>query len=155
MDVDTICLSRGVGDLFFGMKKTEIVDALGDEYSEETYEFGDVELEYTQLGLCFTLWEDSEFRLGMIASERTTAVLFGEQLVGRNKKDVKGFIEEKLHCRISEEDGCEHEDGSIQEWIEVEESNVSFWFQDDSLYSIDWTCAWIDSDTPKWPSKRA
>ena len=155
MNLDTIRLSQGIGDLSFGMKKMAIVSALGNEYSEDTNEFGDVDLQYTQLGLCFTLWKDSAFRLGRIDSERETAVLCGEQLIGGSKEDVRRFVQEKLHRMISEEDGCEHEDRSIQEWIEVDESNVTFWFRNDALYSIDWMCAWTDEDTPKWPTKRA
>lgn len=154
MNLDAICLLQGIDELEFGMERTSIIATLGNEYSEEIDESGDVKIEYSKFGLEFTFWSDEGFRLGVISTERDTSTLHEKCLIGKSKEDLKLFIKEELNGVISEEDGCEHEDGHIQEWIEVDSHSVSFWFRNDALYQIDWMCDWVDDETPKWPAKK-
>ena len=150
MNIDTINLLQGIDNLAFGMEKSSIVAALGNEYDEEIDESGDIHLEYSKIGLEFTFWSDEGFRLGIISSNRDTLTLCEKCLIGKRKEEIRLFVKEELNSVISEADGCDHEDGLIQEWIYVDSLWVSFWFQNDSLYQVDWMCDWVDNENPKW-----
>lgn len=137
--------------MHFGMRKDEVTTILGSHFQESIDEFGDVNIVYPNLELEFTFWADFEFCLGYITSLRETVLLQGKKLIGSTQAQIRLFIDLHLKAKITEEDGCSHEDGLIQDWISVDQFGVTFWFYDNTLYSIDWTCKWVDSETPKWP----
>lgn len=150
MDLDTLYLSKGIGALSFGATRSDVIGALGEDFEEHVDDAGDVELEYKHLGLRFDLWKEFGFRLGSVASERETLSLCGARLFGKTKEEVRRFVEEELEGTVSEEDGCVHDDGSIQEWIAVDDENVIFWFDRGVLYLVDVMSDWDDDDTPSW-----
>ena len=153
MKLDEIYPKERVGEVVLGMKKEEIVSVLGDRFDEEVDEYGDVYLDFEEQGMFLTLWHDYEYRLGVIKTERTSMVLCETSLFDKSKEETREFIKEILRKEITEEDGCVHEDGRIQEWIDVDEEGLEFWFIDDRLYSIDCSCDWIDDNTPSWPER--
>jgi hypothetical protein len=155
MNLDEIYLSKGIGDFAFGMTKEAVIELLGNEYEEKIDDDSDLELQYEELDLRFTFWKDYGLRLCVISTERKSATLNNECLSGKTKQDLRNFIKNKLRSKLSEEDGFIHEDGHHQEWIEVSERNVSFWFRDDKLYLIDCFCAWDDDDNPIWSYSNA
>ena len=155
MNLDAINLPEGVGNLTFGMTKSDIVKLLGDNFKERIETDGDLELEYEHLSIRCTFLKEFDYRLGVITTERKKATLCGEILFGKSKSQLRRFIREKLKGDISEEDGCIHEDGHIQEWIDVSEKNILFWFRNDELYLIDCFCSWADDDTPIWHESEA
>ena len=104
------------------------------------------------LDLNFSFWADFENRLGFVSTYRKSATINGENLFDSSKDEVESFIQDCLKGEITDRDGCIHEDGTVQESIDVDSRGLSFWFLDDSLYLIDWTCDWLDGDTPIWPS---
>ena len=152
MDLDKILLFEGLKGIGFGATKQEIVVALGVASEQETCEDGDIGLYYDDQDLEFTLWADEEGRLGVIDSERDTLELHGIKLRGKSKAEVREFVAGSLKSCISEEDGWKHDDGEVQELIEVDEKSLTFWFRDDSLYLVSWSCEWADEDHPKWPA---
>ena len=60
--------------------------------------------------------------------------------MGQSKAYVREFIKDTLHLSVQEEEGCEYTNGEIQEWIDVKEHFLMFWFRDDALYLIDLGC---------------
>jgi hypothetical protein len=150
MNLDEIQPSIGIGDFKFGASKSEIVARLGNCYEVSTDDDGDVAVAYKQLSLSFQLWKDFDFRLGAISTERDTSTIFGEKVIGKSMEYLREFIFNNLQSEISEENGCIHEDGHRQEWIEVDEKNVIFWFSDNRLYLIDCFCGWENGSTPIW-----
>ena len=150
-ELDSIRLHQGIGTFLFGVSKADVINALGTEYEEIRGLDGDFDLSYPALGLEFTFWADFDHRLGIITSLRKSATLLGNKLLGSSEKAIADFIKNELKDVITDHDGCIHEDGTVQDWIDVDGLGLSFWFYDDSLYSINWTCAWKDGDTPSWP----
>jgi len=150
-DLDTVRLFHGLDGLPFGSTVSQARDLLGSPSSEAVDEYGDTTLEFQQHGLTLTFWGDYENRLGYIGTERATAAVSGVCLFEASEAEVAEFIRDVLSGEFSERDGCEHEDGQIQTWIDCDTHGVTFWFLDDALYSIDWTCAWSDNDRPIWP----
>ena len=150
IDIDTIMIHEGINGIRFGMPRNDVLSKINSEHIEETDTEGDIDIIYQKLNLIFTFWKDYEFKLGSIQSERKDSILLGSKLIGSTKEQIKSFIYNELDSEITEEDGCEHEDGHIQEWLEADDKSLSFWFTNNSLYQICWTCAWADNDTPKW-----
>ena len=140
MDIDSILVHKGIGNILFGMSKQEILDCIDSEYIEEVDEDGDIDIIFPSLGLRFTLWKDFDLKLGAIESFRQKIEIHGVNLYGKTKKEIRSFILDQMSCNISNEDGCEHEDGDIQEWIDVDSISSSFWFMNDSLSQIYWSC---------------
>jgi len=151
IDLDTICPQKGVGTLRFGSKKQALVELLGHAFVETQDEYGDVEIVYPQAKMRFWYWSDFDFRLGCIESERLTSKLLGTRLIGLDKPAVKRFINDRIKSGITEEDGCEYDDGETLDWIDADDKSLFFWFRNGKLYQIGWTCAWSDGNTPIWP----
>ena len=150
LDVDSILLNQGLPDIPFGATPNEIRVVLGEEDSLESLDDdGDFVLAYQSIALEFTFWGEYGDRLGYISTDRPDAMLLGFLPFGKNSATVKDFIANKLGATVTEEDGCLHEDGHRQTWLHVEACNVTFWFRDDSLYSVAWTCNWT-GDLPEW-----
>jgi len=133
-DFNTIEIHKGLKDIRFGMNESDILNLLKDEHNKETDEYGDIEISFPSLQLKFTLWKDFEYKLGYIESERNELILLGQQLIGSNKNKITCFIKKDLKSHITEINGCVHEDGDIQEWLECD--SLTFWFINDKLYQI-------------------
>lgn len=151
MRLDEIKPRRSVGVINIGMKQEEVTRELGCDFDRTADADGDVAIEYSKLGLTFTFAVEWDFRLIIIGVERPTATLVGKNLWGLSKLQVEQFVAETLETTVSELDGCTHDDGSVQEWIDVESHDLSFWFIDDSLYLVDVFCESVGDDEPIWP----
>lgn len=149
-NIDTIKLHEGIHNIQFGMSKNDILNRLDSEYIEKTDEYDDIDIIFPKLNLRFTFWKNYDYKLGYIESERKKSTLLGIKLIGSSKDGIRAFIKNKLNSEITEESGCEHEDGDIQEWIEVDKKSLCFWFMNNSLYQICWSCEWVNNDMPKW-----
>lgn len=152
MPLNDITPLRSVGDIWLGSKENDVTELIGFDFTRTVDDEGDVEIEYVSLGLQFSFWSDSDFKLGCIGVRRSSATLLGSVLSGHSKKRIELFINNRLNASVSDAGGCIHNDRSIQEWIDVDTLGLSFWFENDALYLIDVFCDWIDADTPKWPS---
>ena len=148
-DLDTVLLDSGLAGITFGCSSGIVLRMLGEPDSHETDDEGDEILEYEELGLTVTFWADFHDGLGFIGTERPSARLLGRQLVGQTEELVKTFIKNEIGAAITEEDGCVHEDGCVQIWIEVDSRHITFWFHDGQLYLIEWSCKWV-GDSPAW-----
>ena len=154
MDFDKLIQFEGVGTVTFGQTKGEVIEIMGENYVEEMDD-DDCSLIYEDKGLEFTFWDDEDGRLGLIESARSTLIFCGKKLYGLTKDDVKKFIKEDLSTEITMDDSVTLEDGSLEEWLEVHDSEVIFWFTDGSLSSVTIGCEWVDDDVPKWPGESA
>ena len=85
MELDRIEIETELGDIRFGTSEEEIIELLGSNHLRVVDEEGDIEIEYEELNLRFTFWEDFEFRLGVISVERSTSILAGKPLHGSNQ----------------------------------------------------------------------
>jgi len=151
-DLDHIKPLLGLSEIKFGCDRNGVTALLGEPSIERTDSFGDIEIEYIKECLRFTFWADSEFKLGVISTERAEASLEGKVLVGMCEEEALNFVTNELDGTVTEQDGCIHEDGEIQTWMDVEPFGLCLWFRSGRLYLIDWFCDWSDNETPKWPA---
>ena len=150
-NLDRILPLVGLQAIRFGSSLDLVRNLLGRPGSETADEWGDVHLEYPDLGLTFTFWRAEGLKLGVISSSRATAVLGDAQLVGESDQAVRDFVWKVLSSQVTEEEHVIHGDGRIQSWIDVDSHMITFWFEEGRLCCIDWFSAWTDDDTPSWP----
>ena len=148
-DLDTILQNRGLEGLPFGCTTESVREELGEPELVDFGEGGDEIWEYESLGLSLTFWVDYGCRLGYIGTERAGASINGQCLIGSSKHQVRSFIEKDLAAIVTDADGCIHEDGRVQSWLDVDSLGFVFWFIDGILYSVDWTLEW-KSETSPW-----
>jgi hypothetical protein len=153
LDLDSILIEQGLGRIPFGASVAHIRTMLGSGCRRILDDDGDLDLIYDSLKIEFRFWAEFEGGLGSIVTERPQATLLGERLAGQPIDVVRKFVSDRLVATVSEEDGCLHDDGVEQSWLEVGERNVCFWFHDEVLYMIEWMGGWID-DTPQWAMSR-
>ena len=152
MDLDKLIQFKGIGTVTFGQTKSEVTKIMGDDYLEEPDD-DDLSIIYEDKGLEFTFWDDEDGRLGLIESARSSLVFCGKKLYGLTKDAVRKFINEDLGTEVTIDDSVQLEDGSLEAWLEVHDSEVIFWFTDGSLSSVTIGCQWVDDDKPSWPDK--
>ena len=151
MNLDQVRPLTSVGGLKLGLPESSVRELLGTACTRRNDEIGHVELEYEYLGIVSTFWESDEFRLGVVEVVRHSASIYEHELMGSSKDEVVEFGSTELEFDITDVGGVEHEDSSVQEWIDISDIGLMFWFQDNELYRIGVLCDWLDVETPKWP----
>lgn len=152
MDLDKLSPLLGVGPITFGLKKDDVIGVMGTNFIEE-WDDEDLSIIYDAQGLEFTFWGDEDDRLGLIESTRESLTICDQQLFGASKEKIKELIKDELDGAPEISDSIEEEDGTIEEWIEVNDSSITFWFSNGLLSSLIISCDWIDEDQPVWPPR--
>jgi hypothetical protein len=152
MDLNALIPLKGIGPITFGLKKSDIISVMGDNYIEE-WDEEDLSLIYEDEGLEFTFWGDEDDRLGLIDSTRETLTMCGQKLFGASKEKVRKFIKDELGGAPEISDCIEEEDGMVEEWIEISNSGVTFWFSNGLLSSLIISCDWVEEEEPVWPAE--
>jgi hypothetical protein len=155
MDLDTILPHCGLDVITFGCDIAKVESTLGAPSQTVADDDGDVTLVYQDLELTFRFWLNYRLRLGAITSERTR-MRFGEVEVGGSAEStIAWLVTDVMHATVSERDGCIHEDGTRQTWLEVKDLCTTFWFLENRLYLADWGVRWKDDEEPEWPKGSA
>ncbi len=153
VDISSIKIGYGLGDLMFGSLKEECRQYLGDP-DEEDIEVFDGE-EYVHwyydrwnIELCF---EGSEnYKLGTIIVEHPNAVLGEEQIMGKSIQYIKDYLNKNNYSYVVEAEEMEDDNVVL---IDVDDMECTFMFRDNLLEGVQWSYLWIDDDTPQWPEK--
>ena len=155
MDLDTILPLSGLHELPFGCDIGKVESILGAPSRKVEDDDGDVTLVYQEHALTFTFWHHSGLRLGAITSERRRMRLGEMDIVGRTENAISALVADVMHAALSERDGCIHEDGTRQTWLEANDLSTTFWFHENRLYLVDWGVGWKNEDEPAWPGADA
>lgn len=154
MDLDKLSPLLGVGPITFGLKKADVIGVMGGDFIEE-WDDEDLSIIYEAEGLEFTFWGDEDNRLGLIESTRESLTVCDQKLFGASKDKIREFIKDELDGAPEISDSIEEEDGTIEEWIEINDSSITFWFSNGSLSSLIISCDWIEEEQPVWPARTA
>ena len=65
MDLDEIRQDHSVGGLILGWTESHVIGALGDDYSREVDEYGDLSIDYETRGILCTFWETNELTVSV------------------------------------------------------------------------------------------
>lgn len=146
----------GLGNLKFGMSRSEVKLMLGEPSFIDKYSHSDSaddlteSWEYDDLGLSISFDEDENWKLIMISINSDFYELNGVSLIGLKEKELLAKLEAMNLGDLDLED-CSDLGSDEQKVIEVEEKAINFWLIDDALDEIQWSPFFIDDDTIDWP----
>ncbi len=151
---------QGFDKIKFGMTRDAVIKVLGkpDEIAEDqNYSDSNDANElttvfyYDELGLSLSFDKQEKYRLTEISFEDADFAL-GSVRTGMTKKDALAKIE-KLGLGTPEEDYLEPEDNPDElELYTIYDANISLWFSQNELTTIQIVPNWIDDDTIAWPN---
>lgn len=146
----------GVGEVKFGMLKSDVLGILGmptDKEVEKDFETGDaVETwDYDNCGIAFSFDEEENWKLETITINSSYFEFKGVGLVGKGIKEVQDFIEKNELGEMEFEDYSTEENPN-HELIDVDEANMFFWFTDEILQEIQFGVKWDEDDNALWPT---
>lgn len=156
VDINSIKIGYGLGNLMFGAVREECRQYLGDPDEEET-EFFDGE-EYLHwyydkwnIELCFEASEN--YRLGTIVVEHKNALLGDQPIMGKNIQYIESYLMKNNYSySIEMEEMADGEEDIVL--VDVDDMECTFMFRADVLEGVQWSYLWIDDETPQWPERR-
>ncbi len=150
----------GFGNVKFGIRKEQLIQLMGQpDEIEEDANYGDspddrvTVLYYDQDGFSVSFDKEAKYRLTEISFESNLFVLEGKVSVGMKKEEALSA----LAAAGYEEPSIEDLNGEIDpeeqtEAYTYDEKNVTLWFDEGVLATIQIGPFWLDSDTIKWPA---
>lgn len=151
VDINSIRIGHGLGELMFGAVRDECRRYLGDPDDEETEIFdGDEYVHWYydrwNIELCFEASEN--YRLGTIILEHEKATLGDEHIMGKSIKYIESYLMKNSYSYSME---MEEDDMVL---IDVDDMECTFMFRGNVLAGVQWSYLWVDDDTPQWPERR-
>lgn len=149
MAKEEIFPGKGIGNAIFGMEEESIVKSFGEpdfmeSYSEESFGSTHV-LYYFEKGLTLYFDEEDAYRLGCIEVDSYDFYLFGKNIARLSKKDFKKFLSENKIFDLVEEDD-EHQEALFSDSL-----SIAFYFEYDSLISLQLGVFTDEKERPIWP----
>ena len=151
-----IKLGFGLGNLKFGMSRTEVKLILGEPSFIDKYSYSDSNedlteaWEYDELKLSLSFDEDEDWKLIMISVNSNFYQLNRESLIGLEREKLIQALKNLNLDELNLED-CSEDDSENQKVIEIDDLSINFWINDGVLDEIQWSPFFIDDDTIKWP----
>jgi hypothetical protein len=142
----------GLGNIKFGMKRAEVKLMLGEPSKIDAYSNTDSDedltesWEYNDLNISLSFFEEEDWKLLMISVYDGFYQLEGKSLIGLNKKTLVAELNKINFGEIDMDDSFET-DFEDEEFIEVQEKSMNFWFSNAILDEIRWTPNFMDDDT--------
>ncbi len=149
----------GFSKVKFGIKKEQLIELMGQpDEIEEDANYGDspddkvTVLYYDTDGFSVSFDKDENYRLTEISFESDLFILEGCVKVGMSTQDALKALEKAGY----EEPNLEDLDGEVDPDEKTvaytyDDMNVTLWFDNDVLQTIQIGPFWFDSDTIKWP----
>src|SRR5262245_38221212 len=106
IDLNTIRIGFGLGDLAFGVSRDEVQQYLGDcpDITEELLSDNpSITWNYSELHIQAYFDGDDDFRLGTLRTERREASLFGRRVIGLSVAEIRLFLHDKVLGQPEEE----------------------------------------------------
>lgn len=148
---------RGLGNILFGMSRTEIQSILGEPDEIEQFSYTDSEDDYTEnwhydeldLSVGFELEDD--WRLSTISVSSDNFTFKNLNLMELNKDEVVARLKE-VGIKDLEYEDMSSEELPCHELICSESLGMNFWFDDDELGEIQWGPLFDSNDFVIWPN---
>lgn len=83
---------RGVANLLFGMKQSDVIAVMGTPDKQFTDDDSNVIFLYYSHKMRLTFYEDEAFRLGYIITSNPEATLLGFPVIGKNVVELKNEL---------------------------------------------------------------
>ncbi|TWI75534.1 hypothetical protein LZ24_00581 [Desulfobotulus alkaliphilus] len=144
---------KGVGGLVFGMLEDQVEALLGEADFKDIIDDGDSGktrvLYYFDQGLTLYFDEEDAFRFGCFEVESMAFDLFGENIARLPKKKLKNFLQKNNIHEIFEEKDEE------QDFFDIDALSATFYFEFDTLISVQMGFFTDEKDQPIWPAEES
>jgi len=147
--MNKVLIGEGLDKIKFGMLRDEVKAILGEPNEIDEFEYEDSDKisaawHYDELEISLVFDEEIDWQLINIAISNPEAEISGKKVVGMSLDEALKFIEaQKLGeaAIMEKEDNEEDADDDYKE-VFVEDSNISFWFDENILTEIQWGPNW-------------
>lgn len=132
---------KGLGVLKFDVTKEEVLNLLGKPSEKESFNLSELENDkteawhYDDLYLSLSFDEENDWLLSSIAISSPDFLLDGEPLIGKSKEEILKICERKGWGEPMEDEEIQEENPENC-LIHVDESGMSFWFENDELTEV-------------------
>lgn len=155
-EIKDIQVGQGLGSVKFGMTREQVIAILGQpaEKDIESVEEEHMKSEiwhYDALDVSLGFDEDENWRLVSIAVSSEFYKFDSAALIGKTRDEVEDILE-KSNLHDLELDDLDEEEETGQCLLISEESEINFWFENDTLTEIQWGPLFEDDDTIIWPA---
>ena len=149
----------GFDKVKFGIKMDELIKIMGNpseiekdnRFSEEDDDTADIVF-YDEIGFSAMFEKVAEGRLSEMDFEGEDFVLEDQVKIGMDKDEVLKILEQKGYDEPTQEDlEDELEEGDTTEAYTYDEKNITLWFTEGKLDTIQLSPEMFDADTIKWP----
>ena len=146
----------GLGNLKFGMTKSEVKLMLGEPSYIDKYSHSDSDhdltesWQYDELELSISFDEEEDWKLTMMSVNSNFYEFEGKSLIGKSEYEIRKDLASLKIKDAYLEDVSEHNNEN-HKVIEIDDKSINFWFIDGVLDEIQWSPLFIDDDTIKWP----
>ena len=145
---------EGLGRIKFGMKTDEVEELLGPADEKENYTLDSGESteswHYDDLELSLSFVVSNEKRLVSITTSSEDSILFGEEIVGMNKKELLKYLEKKKVSDVQFEDCSSPEAPDLKLYFSMNLA-MNFWLEDGIVSDVEWAVKIDDKDQVIWP----
>ena len=154
--IDLITEGDGLGELKFGLQRSDVKLLLGapDEKENFSYTASEEDLSeswhFEELELSLGFDQENDWRLVTIAITSTDYEFFDFTPIAMSKEEFKSKLKEKGVDDLGFDDLSSIENPS-HELIFSDKLEMNFWFDQDSLSEVQWGPLFIDDETVKWP----
>jgi hypothetical protein len=141
----------GLGNIKFGMRRSEIKKMLGEPSDVESPEEA-TDLEYwhfDDLDTSFTFDGMEDWRLTAIVSSNNELKLYGLRLIGADRESIVDLLGKKGHKKLSFEE--DFEDDVQIETIESESLELMVWLREGTISEVQFGPFFLDEGTISWP----
>ncbi len=145
---------EALGEVKFGMTTSEVEDLLGPSDETETYALESGEetesWHYDELELSLSFVVSTDKRLVSITTSSEDSILYGEEIVGLNKKELIKYLEKKKVEDLQFED-CSSEDAPDLKLYYSMNLAMNFWLEEGIVSDVEWAVKMDDKDQVIWP----
>ncbi len=151
-DTTTIRIGLGIGQLFFGSSMEQVRSYLGEpEELDESFEpeSTSIDWSYPSIGVDAYFSSDDELVLGTLRIDHPDATLLGEKVIHRPEAYVRSLLEQLIGS--PKEEVMHFSDSPSFVRLMFSEKSIEFWFKNEVLDSVIWSCAIDDQGEIVWP----
>lgn len=153
VNMHTIILGKGLGDLWFGSTEEEALEYFGEPDDIDEFEYDDREWtkvwKYDDHNISLSFDSEDDFRLSDIEISNPDCELFGHKLIGKTKQEVLEILQEfdlgSWECEDMSEDMPGYED------VSYDEKSLSLWFKSGELKYIRFGYLTTEEKKRQWP----
>lgn len=145
---------EGLGRIKFGMDVDEVEDLIGSADEKESYALESGESteswHYDELELSISFVVSSQKRLVSVTTSSEDSILYGQEIVGMNKKELLKYLEKKKVSDVQFEDCSTTDTPDLKLYYSMNLA-MNFWLEDGVVSDVEWGVKMDDKDQVIWP----